>query len=275
MTTPVPPPGLSAADIQAIADAVAAKQAQVAAADAAALVAQKAAAQAATTGFRSALAMLQRGGVLSKSLEFAIMIAVTVAADVPGMGDVQAAWNTISAGLDGEVKKALGDATRYASSVWIAEDRQYFDDAVDQFQQDTEKTRKYFDQIEKSVDDTADAFRGCWFEIGVLAVLVFAALIATLFASILSPIGWAWVQFIRERIGMLATIAISLIVKRFGAFLAFVAGTLMTSGKGVIQLFNVKPTGGGAINFTQARISWTAPSQYLEPKKMTPTPYAP
>jgi uncharacterized protein YukE len=275
MTPPLPPPGMSPAEIQAIADAVVAKQAQVAATEAAALAAQKAASQAATTGFRSALQLLKQGGVISRSLEFAIMVALTVAADVPGMGDIQAAWNTISASLDGEVKKALGDATRYASSVWVAEDRKYFDDAVDQFQQDTEKTRKYFDQIEKSVDDVADAFRGCWFEIGVLAALVITALIATFLASILSPVGWAWVQFIRERIGLLATAAISIIVKRFGAFLAFVAGTLLTSGKGIVQLFNVKPKGGGAIDFTQARISWTAPSQYLEPKKMAPAPYAP
>jgi hypothetical protein len=220
-----------------------------------------------------AMTTLRTGATISKMLAFGVAIASTAIANVPGMGNASANWTAIAARLDAGVKLPLNDAIAQARSEWIAEDRQAFDSAVTAFQGDTEATRKFFEQIEKCLDDIGDAYRDYWFELGVLAAALITALLAA-FAMLftpLAPYGKAMLEFL----GSLASAIIAFITKKLGTFLALIAGTLITGAKGMVQLFNIKPSGDAAIDFTKANINYRPPSQWREPKKTQPAPYTP
>jgi hypothetical protein len=78
-----------------------------------------------------------------------------------------------------------------------------------------------------------------------------------------------------EWLGTAATTIIAFFTKRLGTFLALIGGTLATGAKGMVQLFNIKPTGSAAIKFSKSEITYKSPSVWLEPKKTQPAPYTP
>ena len=219
------------------------------------------------------LSTLRTGASISKLLLFGVAIASTAVADVPGMGDASANWTAIAARLDAGVKLPLNDAITVARGDWIAEDRQAFDTAVAIFQGDTEATRKFFEQIEKCLDDIGDAYRDYWFELGLLASALLTALLAALAMCFtpLAPYGQAMLQWL----GAAATAVIGFLTKRLGTFLALIGGTLITGAKGMVQLYNIKPSGDAKIDFTKANINYHAPGTWLEPHRNQPAPYTP
>jgi hypothetical protein len=219
------------------------------------------------------LTTLRTGASMSQMLLFGVAIATTAFANVPGMGDASANWTAIAARLDAGVKLPLNDALTQARSEWIAEDRQAFDTAVATFQGDTEATRKFFDQIEKSLDDIGDAYRDYWFELALLAAVLLTLLLMA-FAMLFTPLA-PYGKAMLEWLGTAATAIIAFFTKRLGTFLALIGGTLATGAKGMVQLFNIKPTGSAAIQFSKSEITYKSPSVWLEPKKTQPAPYTP
>jgi hypothetical protein len=219
----------------------------------------------------STMASLKTAATMSRMLGFGVAIAATAVANVPAMGNASANWTSIAARLDAGVKLPLNDAIAQARSEWIAEDRQAFDSAVTAFQGDTEATRKFFEQIEKCLDDIGDAYRDYWFELGLLAAALITVLLAA-FAMLFTPLA-PYGKAMLEVLGSIASTIIAVMTKRLGTFLALIAGTLITGAKGMLQLFNIKPSGSAAIDFTKAEVHWTPPITWLEPKKAAPAPY--
>lgn len=222
-------------------------------------------------GALAVLKELRAAATLSRLLIGGVLLATTAFVNVFGMGDASANWVAIAARLDAGVKLPLTDALTQARSEWIAEDRQAFDTAVAKFQGDTEATRKFFEQIEKCLDDIGDAYRDYWFELAIIAGAVITAILSA-FLMLFTPLAPSG-KALLEWLGALATGIISTITSKLGAFLALVGGTMLTGAKGMVQLFNIKPTGSAAINFKQNTINWTAPGTWIEPKKATPAPY--
>jgi hypothetical protein len=214
---------------------------------------------------------LKTSASMSRMLAVGVAIAATAIANVPGMGDASANWTAIAARLDAGVKLPLNDAIAQARTEWIAEDRQAFDSAVTAFQGDTEATRKFFEQIEKCLDDIGDAYRDYWFELALLSGALLTALLAA-FAMLFTPLA-PYGKALLEMLGALASTIIAFMTNKLGTFLALIAGTLITGAKGMVQLFNIKPSGSAAIDFTKAEVHWTAPTTWLEPKKAAPAPY--
>lgn len=207
---------------------------------------------------------MRAAGVWSKLFELAIPVATTAVVNVPGIGSASANWTALSARLDGGVKTPLSDIISQVRSFWIADDSQAFDDAAAVFQGDTEATRKFFEQIEKCLDDFGDSVRDYWFELGGIAVLLLSALTAWAALLVLGPLA-AYAKGMMEWIGGIAAATIMVLTKALGAFMALAAGTIALGAKGMLQMYNLKPTGDATIDFTQAAIKWKPPTQWVEP----------
>ncbi|SEG79447.1 hypothetical protein SAMN04489712_112217 [Thermomonospora echinospora] len=200
----------------------------------------------------AALGLLRTSATMSQLINVGVAIAATAVANVPAMGDAAANWTAIAARMDGGVKGTESDIIRQVRQDWIADDGRAFIEVVNRFTAETEATRKFFDQVEKSLDDIGDAYRTYWYSILVMAgtalsvcLVAFAMLFTPLF-----PQGMAILQWM----GALACKIIALLTTMLKGFLAIAATTLATGAKGMMQLFNIKPTGGAAIDFTQTRV---------------------
>jgi hypothetical protein len=219
----------------------------------------------------SVLEAMRAAGVFSRLLALAIPVASTAVVNVPGIGDASANWVAIAGRLDGGVKTPMSDVFSKVRESWIADDSVAFTQAATVFQGDTEATRTFLSQIEKCLDDFGDSVRDYWIEIGAIVAMILVALLAWA-ALLVSPIA-PWAKGIMEAIGGAAAAAIVTMTSVLGAFMAVAAGTLALGGKGMLQMYNLKPSGDATIDFSQAKIDWKPPTQWLEPTVQTPKPY--
>src|SRR5262249_51551875 len=76
------------------------------------------------------LASLKKAAGVAKPLALGALVFSTAIANVPGMGDAAANWNSITFNLDGGVKYPLRDSMTRWTNDWIADDKGAYDHAV-------------------------------------------------------------------------------------------------------------------------------------------------
>ncbi|MEW9551354.1 hypothetical protein [Nonomuraea sp. NPDC050783] len=205
----------------------------------------------------------------------AIMVGVTIAttaiANLPGMGDAKANWNSLAKALEVEYPGLLGNAVFLSRSGWIADDREEFLNAASVFGGDLQKLSGLCYNLESQVDQVRDAYAVYWMQIGVLASAVLGYIVACQ-AMKATPYMRAMGDMLLQRLSILTNAMIAQKTKVLYGFLAVAGGTLATSSQSMGQLFNLQPTKGAAINFQRAVIHTTPPSTYVAPKREIPAP---
>ncbi|MEV1174307.1 hypothetical protein [Nonomuraea sp. NPDC049784] len=204
----------------------------------------------------------------------AIMIGVTIAAtalaNVPGMGDAKANWNSLAKALEVEYPSVLQNAVFLSRAGWIADDREQFLHAVATFAGDLQKLSGLCYNMESQVDQVRDRYALYWMEIGVLAATIMAYIMAAQ-AMKLTPHLRAYGEILLNRLSALTNAMIAQKTKVLVGFLGAAGATLATSSQSLGQLFNIQPTEGAKIDFQRAVIPDTPPNQWIAPKKEKPT----
>jgi hypothetical protein len=191
---------------------------------------------------KRALLQLKRAAQFDGRLLVSVAIVTTALANVPGIGDAKANWNSLAKALEVEY----------------------------QFSGDLQKLSGLCYNLEGQVDQIRDAYNFYWIEIGALVstvIIYVAAAYAMRLTPHLRPVG----EIMLARLTTLTNLIIAQKTKVLGTFLTVVTGTLGAIMGSMGQMFNMQPTGGASINFERAVISTAPPSVYLAPKREEPT----
>jgi hypothetical protein len=220
-------------------------------------------------GSKAAMGALRQAALSAPGIMVGVTIATTALANVPGMGDAKANWNSLAKALEVEYPQLIGNAVFLSRAGWIADDREAFLNATALFGADLQKLSGLCYTMEGQVDQVRDAYAVYWMEIGVLAVTVlgYLAIAQAMKATpYMSAAGQIWL----DRLTMLTNAMIAKKTAFLFGFLAVAGTTLATSSQSLGQLFNVQPTKTAAIDFERAVISTAPPSTYLAPKRELP-----
>ncbi|MDP4502826.1 hypothetical protein [Nonomuraea turcica] len=220
---------------------------------------------------KAALDELKLAARSAPGIMVGVTIATTALANVPGMGDAKANWNSLAKALEVEYPNLIGNAVFLSRAGWIADDREAFLNATSLFSGDMQKLSGLCYTMEGQVDQVRDAYALYWMEIGVLAAAVLGYILACQ-AMRLTPHLRIAGDIMLARLTMLTNAMIAQKTKVLYGFLAVAGGTLATSSQSLGQLFNIKPTEGAAVNFERAVIATDPPSVYLAPKRELPAP---
>jgi hypothetical protein len=219
---------------------------------------------------KRALLQLKRAAQFDGRLLVSVAIVTTALANVPGIGDAKANWNSLAKALEVEYPGQIGNSVFLSRSGWIADDREAFLHAITQFSGDLQKLSGLCYNLEGQVDQIRDAYNFYWIEIGALVstvIIYVAAAYAMRLTPHLRPVG----EIMLARLTTLTNLIIAQKTKVLGTFLTVVTGTLGAIMGSMGQMFNMQPTGGASINFERAVISTAPPSVYLAPKREEPT----
>ncbi|GLX00590.1 hypothetical protein [Microtetraspora sp. NBRC 16547] len=223
---------------------------------------------------RAALEALKEAAKSAPALWTGVAIALTAVANVPGMSDAKANWNALAKVLEVEYPGILGNAAFVSRGDWIADDQRAFLDATSHFGGDLQKLSGLCYTMEGQVDQVRDAYQLYWQEIGALAATV-VGYIAAAKLMLLMPqsrvAGEIWLQ----RLVAFTNLIIANKTKILLGFLGAAGVTLSNTTQSMTQMFNIKPTGRGAIDFKRATISTAPPSQWIAPKREIPEPAPP
>ncbi|GAA2149933.1 hypothetical protein [Actinomadura napierensis] len=207
----------------------------------------------------------------------AIVAAAVGVANVPGMYQAASNWRArISGDLDKPANQTMRGLQTDSGKDWIADDQEAFARAVDDFVRQLETCRKYAEACGGAVESVAKAYTSYWTALGDMAVAILPAFL-TLWALQRVPypptsIG-ARIAATALALGVIA--AVGNLVYGLTQFLSAAKNIMSTllAGGAVLQLRNLKPSGASAIAFKDAKIDWSPPSTYKEPRRTSPSPY--
>ncbi|WP_116022193.1 hypothetical protein [Thermomonospora umbrina] len=219
---------------------------------------------------------LKKVGRLEYLIIAGVAIAATAVANVPGMYSAASNWRSrISSELDKPGNQQMQALKTASAKDWIADDQKAFASAVDAFISDLETCRKYAEAVGGAVDSVAGSYTKYWTSLGNLVGSAFALLIPlTIYKLLPTPAG-VIARIISATIGIMVVACIINMTAALQSFISAASNVFsqLTVGGRVIQLENLKPTGGAAIKFNDAKINWSPPSTYVEPKRNQPAPY--
>jgi hypothetical protein len=218
---------------------------------------------------KAAMDALRQAARSAPGLMVGVTIATTAVANVRGMGDAKANWNSLAKALEVEYPGLIGTAVFISRAGWIADDREAFLNAAAVFGGDLQKLSGLCYNLEGQVDQVRDAYAVYWMEIGVLAATVTGYVTAAQAMKMTAYMGAAG-QLWLNRLTLLTNTMIAQKTKFLLGFLAVAGSTLAASSQSLGQLFNIQPTDGAAIDFERAVISTTPPSLYLAPERELP-----
>lgn len=221
------------------------------------------------------LAKVKDAARLENLIVAGVFIAATAVANVPAMGDAAANWRARLAGeLDKAGNNLVSDIINMSGKDWIADDQKAFVRTMETFKSELETCRKYVENVASTVDELGDTYRAYWVAI---AAMIAAAIIALIIyrAMQFTPQGAVIGQVLSKAMGVLVVAFIATTTAGLANILESAGGIfkVIFGGSSFVQMFNLKPTGGSAIDFKKAVIDMTPPSTWLEPKRNRPRPY--
>ncbi|GII60384.1 hypothetical protein Skr01_04690 [Sphaerisporangium krabiense] len=243
----------------------------------------------------SVLNDLRKAALLSRPLTVGVAMASTAVANVPGMADAYANWDSIHARLDTANKSFLRNLGDKGKDGWIAADHDAFSDAVERFQEALETLRGYVKSVAGIVDELGDAYRAYWVALARIAAAL-AAGIAVAAAMLTTPYSAAAGYARLQALGVMANGLIATATGMLAKVVSAVAGGMSVyfAGKALVQMYNLEPTGAAKVDFTKAVIDTRGlppfqppapgrppappPSggfEWREPKVERPQPYKP
>ncbi|MEU6751131.1 hypothetical protein ABZ914_33385 [Spirillospora sp. NPDC046719] len=207
----------------------------------------------------------------------AIVAASVGVANVPGMYQAAANWRArISGDLDKPANQMMRGLQADSGKDWIADDQEAFARAVDEFIRQLETCRKYAEACGGAVESVAKAYTSYWTALGDMAVAILPAFL-TLWAlqRVPYPPTSIGARIAATTLALAVIAAVGNLVYGLTQFLNAAKNIMSTllAGGAVLQLRNLKPSGASAIEFADAKIDWSPPSAYKEPRRTAPSPY--
>ncbi|GAA2441386.1 hypothetical protein GCM10010191_66990 [Actinomadura vinacea] len=213
--------------------------------------------------------------------EYLLVIAAAMAAlgiaHIPDMYQASANWRTgISGPLDKPANQLMRGISTDSGKDWIAEDQEAFARAVDEFIVHVETVRKHAEAVGSSVESVAKMYMSYWTSIGSLVIAVLPLVFSLwALAKVPHPAVSVPARIAKMLVGVSCIVTVGMFVDAVMDFLK-AANNIMSAVLGAgaaVQLATLAPTGGSAINFKEAKIEWTRPSSFTEPRRTAPAPY--
>ncbi|MFC5751498.1 hypothetical protein [Actinomadura rugatobispora] len=215
--------------------------------------------------------------------EYLIFVGIAMAtlgiANIPGIYQASSNWKTgISGQLDKPANQLMRGIATNSGTDWIADDQEAFARAVEEFIGHVEVVRKHAEAVGGTVESIAKMYMDYWLSIGSL-ILSVAPMIFALWAlaKVPHPAVSIPARIAKAVIGVMVVVSVAMFVDAVRDFLN-TANNIFSAVLGAgstMRLATLAPTGTAAVNFTDSKITWTPPSQFVEPNRPTPAPHGP
>ena len=198
-------------------------------------------------------------------------------ANIPGIYQASSNWKTgISGQLDKPANQLMRGIQTDSGKDWIAEDQEAFARAVEEFIRHVEVVRKHAEAVGGTVESIAKMYMDYWLSIGSL-ILSVAPMIFALWAleKVPHPAVSVPARIAKALVGLMVIVSVAMFVDAVRDFLNAANNifTAVLGGGNTMRLATLAPSGTAAVDFKDAKVSWTPPSRFVEPNRPSPAPY--